>query len=306
MWHNSIAFSFLSVVRRPCDFADLCLSSYMQMKKLMQRFANALKQYVLGRQRRIHRIALASQISHTFRRLECRRVLSVTAAFDNTAGIGKLTVDITNDGGNTAAALLVDQTDPANPFFYADTNNDQSSAGELAFGVLSSLKQIQVNGAAGVGSFAWRGDFTASNSLQSLLVQNVNSTTIESTATLLNDATVSSQSSINFGGDFTVNGNLTAQVAGNNGQITDSANGSLNVLGNANLNATDITLGAAAGDNIRFGSLTVTSTGTVQIIEDSSMQFSGTNTAGSIDVTSSDSIRFNSMPAAASSQTRQS
>ena len=195
------------------------------MKNLTRRIASTLRAFFLGQQKQVRRNALLSEISHTFQRLECRRVLSVTAAFDNTNNLGKLTIDILNDGGITDASLLIDGSN-----FFADTNNDQSSAGEAATGLLSSLKQIQVNGAAGVGTFAWRGDFTASNSLQSLLVQNVNSASIASTAVIQNDANVSAQTSIDFGGNVSVNGNLTAQVTGNSGLISDNVNASLHVL----------------------------------------------------------------------------
>ncbi|HUP81142.1 MAG TPA: hypothetical protein VM260_21510, partial [Pirellula sp.] len=193
-------------------------------------------------------------------------------------------------------ALLVDGAN-----FFADADGNQTfDAGETT-NLLTSLQQITVNGAAGVGSFVWRGDFTASNALQNLLVQNVSSTTIDANAVLLNSADVSADTLITFGSlsNLTINNDLTANVTALNGQITNSPSASLHVLDSASFSANGINLGLAAGDNIQFGSLTLTSTGSVQIAEDTNgvdlnpgTRFVGANTVGSIDLASDGSIQL--------------
>lgn len=68
------------------------------------------------------------------------------------------------------------------------------------------------------------------------------------------------------------------------GAITSVAGASLNVANDATLNAPSIDLGNQAGDAINFGTLNVTSTGAVNIAEDSSTQLVGANTAASLTI----------------------
>ncbi|MDA1017400.1 MAG: hypothetical protein O3A00_23455, partial [Planctomycetota bacterium] len=71
--------------------------------------------------------------------------------------------------------------------------------------------------------------------------------------------------------------------------IADDPGVSLTVANNASFadaGGAGITLGDNGGDTINFGTLTVVSTGAVAVTEDSNMVFSGTNTAGSLTVTS--------------------
>ncbi|MDZ4848784.1 MAG: hypothetical protein SGI77_05790, partial [Pirellulaceae bacterium] len=261
------------------------------MKNLTKRIASALSSFLKKRHRELRRKAFESHLHWTFRRLEPRRVLSVNATLFPG---GVLDITFLDDVFSTSGALLANGAN-----FFVDTDNSGAQNGAEIGGLLNSLNQITVNGAAGVGAFAWRGDFSLSNGLQSLMVQNVNTATIAATATLQTDATIGALSTISFGGNMTVNNNLVASVTANNGQISDVANASLHVVGNADLSGNGINLGSAANDNIQFGSLTVHSDGTVQIAEDTSVtdltpgtRITGINTAGTFDLTSSGTIEF--------------
>ena len=156
------------------------------MKKIAQRLGTAVRHFFHKQQMRLRRRALASQLAHSFSRLEPRRVLTVGADFVQATGI--LTVDITA-GGNENASLLIDLNSGS---FFLDADGDQIfdvdivvPANSEESGSLADLRQIIVNGTAGVGSFLWRGDFTASNALQSVLAQNLSSATIEATANVI-------------------------------------------------------------------------------------------------------------------------
>ncbi|MCA9172065.1 MAG: hypothetical protein KDB23_30570, partial [Planctomycetales bacterium] len=74
------------------------------------------------------------------------------------------------------------------------------------------------------------------------------------------------------------------------GPITDDANASTTVTGNANLAGTSITLGDTATDTFNAGSITVNSTGAVAISEDSATELTGTNTAASLNLDSTGAI----------------
>jgi len=231
------------------------------MKKIAQRLGTAVRNFFQNQRKKLRRRALARQLSHSFSRLEPRRVLTVGADFVQATGI--LTVDITA-GGNESAALLISGGN-----FFLDADGDQIFDVDLLVpanseksGALSDLQQIIVNGAAGVGSFLWRGDFTASNALQSVLVQNVNSANIEATANILGTATFSSTASTVFAGDLSTGGDLTSAVF--------SANGDLQVNGSIEAANGNITLQAA--DSVLFGatgSATITGNGNVSVIANS-------------------------------------
>ncbi len=227
------------------------------MKNLTRRIAASIKEFLKGHHQRLKKRAFASDFFHTFRQLECRRVLSVTGVFDN--GTGLLSVTIAA-GGNTNGALLVDGNE-----FYVDENGNLSRDGGDESGLLTDLKQIQVNSAPGVGTFAWRGDFSTSNLLQSLLVQNVSSTSIGATASLLGNLSVSSATSIIFEPTAAVNVGGTANLSG--GSIQFSAGSSLDATSSITLQANGL---------------------------NSDIQIDGSihTTNGSIDMTAPDSILF--------------
>ena len=222
------------------------------------------RSFLKNQRQRLVRRALESEISQTFRRLESRRVLSVTAVF----GGGVLDITIANDGSGTDAGLL---TTGAN--FFVDADGDQTfDVGETT-DLMSNLKQINVNGDAGVGSFLWRGDFSSAGGvggMNGLAVQNVNTAVIDTTAILKLNADIAAASSVSFGTSLTVNGDLTTQASGAGGLISNAANATLVVDGNASFTAQTITLGSAANDNMQFGSLTFNSTGSVSVVEDGS------------------------------------
>ena len=86
------------------------------MKTLTRKITAILSGFLKNQRQRLVRRALESEIAQTFRRLESRRVLSVTAVF----GGGVLDITIANDGLGTDAALL---TTGANFFVDADGSN---------------------------------------------------------------------------------------------------------------------------------------------------------------------------------------
>ena len=233
------------------------------MKKIAQRLAAAVRNFLQNQQKKLRRRALSSQLSHNFSRLEPRRVLSVGATFVDATGV--LTVNITS-GGNTDASLLVDAT--GNNFFL-DEDGDQTFDQDLVTpanseksGALTALREVIVNGAAGVGSFLWRGDFTTSNALQSVLVQTVNSATIEATANVINSATFSSVASSIFSGSLSTGGDLSGAATG--------ADGDLQVSGSIRASNGNITLSAA--DSVLFnatGFASITNVGNVSVIANS-------------------------------------
>ena len=98
--------------------------------------------------------------------------------------------------------------------------------------------------------------------------------------------------SISEASDTVLTGANTAQslTLSSAGSIADAPNTSLVVTGNASLSGTSITLGDNAGDVINFGSLTFNSAGAVSINEASATEITGTNTAGSLALTSAGAI----------------
>lgn len=75
--------------------------------------------------------------------------------------------------------------------------------------------------------------------------------------------------------------------------ITNAANATLDVAGNADLDGTSITLGDQASDDFRFGSLTFNSAGAVSIDEDEDMFLFGSNNALTASLTSTGGISVN-------------
>ena len=228
------------------------------MKNLTRRIATSIRKFLRGYHQRLRKKALAADFRHTFRQLECRRVLSVTGVFDNVTGSLAVTIAA---GGNTNGALLVD----GNDFFVDENGNLARDPGDES-GLLTDLKQIQVNSAPGVGTFAWRGDFSTSNLLQSLLVQNVSSTSIGATASLLGNLSVSSATSIVFESTAAINTGGTADLSGGSIQfnagssldaasnITLQANGvNSDIQMNGSLQTTDGSINLTAPDSILFG-----------------------------------------------------
>ena len=248
------------------------------MKTLTRKIAAILSGFLKNQKQRLVRRALESEIAQTFRRLESRRVLSVTAVF----GGGVLDITIANDGFGTDAALL---TSGAN--FFVDADGDQTLDGGELSGLMSSLQQINVNGAAGIGSFLWRGDFSTAGGIggmNGLAVQDVNTAVIDTTAILKLNANIAAASSVSFGTSLTVNGDLITQASVAGGLISNAANASLVVDGNASFSAPTITLGLAANDTMQFGSLTFNSTGNVSVVEDGSSVLVGASSVGSLSV----------------------
>ncbi|MFN5199559.1 MAG: beta strand repeat-containing protein, partial [Planctomyces sp.] len=70
------------------------------------------------------------------------------------------------------------------------------------------------------------------------------------------------------------------------GQISNAAAASVTVTGNANLTGGSMLLGYAAGDALNFASLTLSSTGSVTLIEDSSTSLTNTSTVDTLMLTS--------------------
>ena len=248
------------------------------MKTLTRKITAILSGFLKNQRQRLVRRALESEIAQTFRRLESRRVLSVTAVF----GGGVLDITIANDGLGTDAALL---TTGAN--FFVDADGSNTLNGAEVSGLMSSLHQINVNGAAGVGSFLWRGDFSSAGGiggLNGLAVQNVDTAVIDTTAVLKLNADIAAASSVSFRTSLAVNGDLTTQASGAGGLISNAANALLIVDGNAHFTATTITLGSAANDSMQFGSLTFNSTGGVSVVEDGSSVLVGASSVGSLSI----------------------
>ncbi|HEY1172521.1 MAG TPA: hypothetical protein VGH19_14220 [Verrucomicrobiae bacterium] len=124
-------------------------------------------------------------------------------------------------------------------------------------------------------------DFISFGELSVFIINSPGTATITE-----NDSTVFSSNN-----GSSVNGNLTINSGGS---ITDESNTSLVVTGNAtfnaNLGASDITLGDNGGDTVNFGSLTVVGNN-VTITEDSSTLITGINTVnGFLNLTSAGTI----------------
>ncbi len=74
------------------------------------------------------------------------------------------------------------------------------------------------------------------------------------------------------------------------GTLTNSAGSSIHIGNNASLEATSLTLGFEAGDDVQFGSLSIVSTGAAEVSEDDSTLFAGTVQADSLKSISAGSI----------------
>ncbi|MCA9133005.1 MAG: hypothetical protein KDA45_07610, partial [Planctomycetales bacterium] len=217
----------------------------------------------------------------SFRCLEPRRVLSVNAAF----AAGVLDITIQDDGGNTSAALLSDD----GTHFFVDADGDQlyddgtTDPVELR-GLLSELTRVNVLGDTGVGSFLWRDNFStaplAALTGDAVAISAVASVDLAATAQIEGNVSISAEQSLQIAGALTINGDWTADVLAPTGQLTGAANASLSVSGQATLTAHDVTLGTATDDQVDFGSLTIHSSGTVEIEEDSSVLDPGTRLIG--------------------------
>ncbi|MEQ1828920.1 MAG: hypothetical protein ABL921_23360, partial [Pirellula sp.] len=152
------------------------------MKSFARRIANSIKQCVRAYHQRMRRRAFEKSLFQVFQRLETRRVLSVSADFGLVLP-GVLNISIAR-GGNTDAGLFAD----GNEFFVDQDGNQTRDVGEVS-GLLQNLTQINVHNAGrpGVGTFLWRGDFSQSNSLNSLMVSGLVSTTVAATANIAQD-----------------------------------------------------------------------------------------------------------------------
>ncbi len=250
--------------------------------------------------RRIRRSELIEAIhGGTFRRLEQRRVLTVNADFNPLNG--SLTVDI-SAGGNTDATLMIDPGD-ANSFFLDENANASRDVTEDG-GLLTQLRSVQVSGPSGpldspLGRFFWSGNFAAASNLETVNVNQV--LEVSSTATIETDAGVvlRARDSIDLGGQLTVAGDLRATTTDPAGSIASVGTANINVLGNARFESNEIDIGQIAGDSIQFGSITVVSTGTAIISEDSNvlgpspgMQWTGASQLGSATINSSADLSF--------------
>ncbi len=230
------------------------------------------------------------------RSLEPRRVLSVNAAF----AAGVLDIVIQDDGGSTDAALLnADGT-----HFFVDTNGDNTyddgSAGPAELrGLLSQLTHINVTGDNGVGNFFWRDNFSSAvlhaSSGNAIEISNLQAAQLAATAEVDGNVSISVSESITLGGSLGIRGNLSAVATSDFGTINGTAGESLNVSGNAHFNANSINLGGAASQQIALGSLTVNSSGSVDITEagtalDPDTLLVGNNSAGLLRLTSGGNI----------------
>ncbi|MFO0975710.1 MAG: hypothetical protein U0996_04890 [Planctomycetaceae bacterium] len=74
------------------------------------------------------------------------------------------------------------------------------------------------------------------------------------------------------------------------GTLTNSAGSSIHIGNNASLDATSLTLGFEAGDDVQFGSLSIVSIGAAEVSEDDSTLFAGTVQADSLKSISAGSI----------------
>ncbi len=222
----------------------------------------------------------------SFRRLETRRVLSVTGAF--APGTGVLDIGIVNDGSNVAANLL----DAGGGNFFVDFDNDLAFDPGETTGAIANLEQINVLGDTGVGAFFWSGDFSAaplSTGPTVVSVVDVQAATLQATATINGDATIITTSAmapdpivpnlIRFGGDLTVTGDLSATTTTAGSLIDNQINANLDVAGNALFNGETITLGTQAGDQINFGTLTAQGLGVVTLNLEGSTQLVGSSSS---------------------------
>ncbi len=236
--------------------------------------------------------------------LEARRVLSVSATFVS----GVLDIVIQNDGDNTDASLLAVGTDD----FFVDANGDQTyddgthGPAELR-GLMADLTQVNVTGDAGQGGFFWRDNFAAAmlkaTAGDTVHITQVNTASIAASVMIDGDVDISARQQVEFGGSIDITGNLTAATLSPPGLITNSADANLNVDGNAGFQSHDIRLGNQPDDQLTFGSVTINSTGTAEVEEDSSTVNDGSvivgsnsvdmltlRSAGDIDVTASSVI----------------
>ncbi|MCY2986874.1 MAG: hypothetical protein NTY19_03290 [Planctomycetota bacterium] len=93
------------------------------------------------------------------------------------------------------------------------------------------------------------------------------------------------QAMVEAGGNVLVSGaisNASTLTISAGGSLANGASASLSVSGNASFTGTSINLGNQSGDAVNFGSLTVSSTGAVQVAANSATQWTGQSTAGSL------------------------
>jgi hypothetical protein len=215
-----------------------------------------------------------------FRKLEPKRVLSVSASF-----VGNV-LQINYDGSASNQATL----DVWGSDFALDTDGNLATA-ELT-GPLADLQRIHVNGNA--GSFTWKGDFSSAP----LSLADGNGRVVDisglATAELLtsinvaSDVRVEASSSVQIGGSLIIGGDL--EIAASSGTITNQPATTLTVSGQATFAANSIEIGDDVADNINLGSLQFQSAGNVSLDVDSAILLAGANSANILSLTSSSSI----------------
>jgi hypothetical protein len=270
------------------------------MKKLVQTAARMVRCAISNELRKLRRKALEAEIDASFRRLEPRRVLTVNGAFD--LGTGVLTVDITA-GGNTTGVLQQDGADTTR-FFLDENSNGVFDAADEVGGLKADLRGLVVNGPGGVGAFRWLDPNPTGSpvlyNLTSVTIGGVDTAQLQTLANVAANSTISVSNTIAFdavatGSQLVFAGNLTLNASGPASQIISGANASLTVGGLADVTATTINLGDAAGDTIHFGSLAFTAAGNVQISEDSSMNLLSSSAAGDVTLSSTGDITIASL-----------
>lgn len=189
-----------------------------------------------------------------------------------------------------------------------DQAGDNLSFGSLTFNSVG-VAIIDLNNATAL---------SGSSSASSLTFTSTGAITSEPGASLnvTNDATLNAPSinlgnqpgdAINFGtlnvtsgGAVSIAEDSSTQLVGTNtaasltvasaGALTNAAGASITVTGISNFGGTTVDLGNQPGDTLNVGSLGFTSTGAVNITEDSSTDLAGTSTAGSLTLTSPGAI----------------
>ncbi|MFN7731304.1 MAG: beta strand repeat-containing protein, partial [Pirellula sp.] len=211
-------------------------------------------------------------------------MLTVNGAFDLASGL--LNVNITA-GGITTAILQQDPNNANN--FYLEADGVAGLTGTEVSGAKSSLTTISVRGNDGIGvaigQFNWI-DTNGTYNLQSIVIANLESVQFQTRATIAQASTISVSNSIDLlaGNQLGFNNNLTLTASGTNSQILSGPNAILNVANLATLTASTIDLGNANGDTLNFGSLAFSSTGNVQISENSSMNLNSSTASGDVNL----------------------
>ena len=114
------------------------------------------------------------------------------------------------------------------------------------------------------------------NSATGVLLETTVATVTSATATGAGNLVLTETDALNLLTTTAANGNLTITAGG---ALTNAAAANVSASGNANLTAPTITLGNQAGDAVNFGSLTFSSTGAVDIQENSGLNLLGANSA---------------------------